>query len=211
MDAVSTSFRLAVPNDVHEAVPLIYSSGPEAFDYIFEVKSKGSAQDFIHYAFRSEGGEMGFGKHTCAIVNDRVVGIGAGFGAKSNIPHTLNIAWKILRFYGVLQGLGVMIRGLRFERMISPPSKGEFAIVHIGVDPSMQRRGIGYKLMNHLIEIARTSGYHSAILDVAERNDNARLLYERLGFKIKHHSPSSLKGKDQSKTVPGHYLMKLIL
>ncbi|MCP4122787.1 MAG: GNAT family N-acetyltransferase [Bacteroidetes bacterium] len=205
------SFRDAVPQDVEAAVPLIYSSGPVAFDYIFSVEGKGSAKDFLSYCFVRPGGEMGHADHTVAVAGNSIVGIGKTYSADINFKNTRSIAWRIISFYGLLKGLGVIRRGLQFEDMIKPPAKGESTIVHIGVDPAAQGKGIGRGMMEALINKAEKKGSATAVLDVAEENDRARFLYERLGFKITGHIPCELKREDQPESVPGHYRMELSL
>jgi hypothetical protein len=59
-------------------VPLIYSSGPAAFDFVFATE-KHSAQDFLRTAFIDGAGEFGFRNHTVAVAKNIVVGIGAAF------------------------------------------------------------------------------------------------------------------------------------
>ncbi len=48
---MSIKFRPALPDDVEAAVPLIYSSGPDAFDFVFNVPGRATAQDFLRQAF----------------------------------------------------------------------------------------------------------------------------------------------------------------
>lgn len=50
---MNVHFQHSKKEDVHELVPLIYSSGPAAFDYVFKTKNK-SAQDFLKFAFQKD-------------------------------------------------------------------------------------------------------------------------------------------------------------
>lgn len=49
--------------------------------------------------------------------------------------------------------------------------------------PSLQGQGIGRMILEKLIDRARELGYRRLILDVNERAERARRLYESLGFK----------------------------
>ena len=51
----------------------------------------------------------------------------------------------------------------------------------VGVEPPSRGRGIGTRLLETLIEVARTCGYRAVSLSV-EPDNTARQLYERLGF-----------------------------
>ena len=48
--------------EVEVAVPLIYSSGPPTFEYVFKNKQV-VAPDFLKYAFVREGGEFSYQNH----------------------------------------------------------------------------------------------------------------------------------------------------
>lgn len=203
------SFRRAVAYDVEKAIPLIYSSGPDAFDYIFHHPNKDTAKDFLTFAFQRKGGEMGYDNHVVAQLNNEVVGIGAVWNGGKTLSFTLSIAWKILRFYGVFAAIGVMLRGLRFESMVRPPGRKEAALAHIGVDPTHQGHGIGKKLMDHLIEIGNELKVTDLVLDVAIPNTRAFQLYDRLGFKVKRSKTLSLKRDHLENALPGHHRMVL--
>jgi ribosomal protein S18 acetylase RimI-like enzyme len=215
-DAVRPShkitFRPAEIKDVEEAVPLIFSSGPDAFTYIFADGRKGSAQEFLKYAFVRKGGEMGFTNHLVVERDGELAGIGAGWSGRRTTGFTLRIARKILGFYGLIRGLGVMIRGLKFEGMVRPPRGREYAIAHLGVQERMRSSGLGEKLILELIRRSYASDPSNFILDVSDINPRAKVLYERMGFQTTRHKASKLKRiiKGQSPvTVPGHSRMML--
>src|SRR5258708_17032167 len=71
------TFRAATPADVADAVPLIYSSGPSAFDYVFDIGNSRGAQEFLRFAYLRRGGEIGWWAHRVAEIG----GPGAGVGA----------------------------------------------------------------------------------------------------------------------------------
>ncbi|MEW6579403.1 MAG: GNAT family N-acetyltransferase [Chloroflexota bacterium] len=52
----------------------------------------------------------------------------------------------------------------------------------MGVVPEWRRRGIGQRMMEHLLEQAQARGACEVRLEVIEANEAARRLYERLGF-----------------------------
>jgi hypothetical protein len=51
MNRAGVSFRAAAAADVAAAVPLIHSSGPAAFEFVFAVPGLGDAQAFLRRAF----------------------------------------------------------------------------------------------------------------------------------------------------------------
>lgn len=176
------SFRPATPEDVEAAVPLIYSSGPAAFDFVFAQDRPNGAQDFLRHAFRQGGGEFGWRNHVAGVAEGRVVAIGAGWDGRQSIAFTLAAARQIFGFFGPLKAWGVIIRGLKVESVIRPAGAGEFYVGHLGVDPAMRSRGIGAKLVAHLLALA--TACPKALLDVDAGNPRAQALYERLGFVV---------------------------
>jgi ribosomal protein S18 acetylase RimI-like enzyme len=60
--------------------------------------------------------------------------------------------------------------------------KHTWVIVNVAVHPDYQRRGIAQQLMQSTMELIRTRGGQSAILQVDADNPVARRLYTRLGF-----------------------------
>ena len=72
------------------------------------------------------------------------------------------------------------------------PAQGCY-IEHIAVDPSMRGRGIGDSLLSHGEKILREKGFTRVSLTVA-KNNPAKHLYDRKGFKDVSMKNSPLKG-----------------
>ncbi len=58
---------------------------------------------------------------------------------------------------------------------------GEAHILNISVDPAEQKQGVGRKMLEHLISIARGKA-ESVFLEVRPSNIHAIALYEDMGF-----------------------------
>jgi ribosomal protein S18 acetylase RimI-like enzyme len=180
---VSVTFRAAAARDAEQAVPLIYSSGPAAFDYVFSHDRPGQALAFLRFAFADGAGEFGFRNHVVALADDRIVGAGAAWDGRVALRFTLAAAAQILRFYGPLRAAGVIVRGLRVEQVIRPPRADEYYVAHLGVREELRGCGIGARLTRQLIAAADPRRHRVAALDVAVTNPRAEALYRRLGFK----------------------------
>ncbi len=189
------AFRPAQPNDVEAAVPLIYSSGSAAFEYVFTHRVKGTAQQFLHKAFLSGGGEFGFKNHIVAVESDEVVGIGAAFSGEVALSFTLAAAQQILSIYGPIQTWGIIRRGLGIEHVVQVPTGKLHYIAHLGVTPDRRGQGIGGKLIEYFFEQGKAAGRTTAALDVAVTNPRAQALYERLGFVVTGERQSHLQNE----------------
>ena len=200
------AFRPAAAVDVEAAVPLIYSSGPAAFDYVFTLDSGPTAEDFLRRAFLDGAGEFGWRNHVVGELDGRIVAAGAGWSGGMGFRFMIAGARQILGCYGPIAGAGVIGRALRVEAIVPPPSRTRFVVAHLGVRPETRGQGIGQALIEHLLDCGRTRGTEIAALDVAVTNPLAQALYERLGFIVTGERRSRLS--NASATVPDHRHME---
>lgn len=59
---------------------------------------------------------------------------------------------------------------------------GECHLLNICVQPDYQRRGLGTRMVEHLLDEARRRGVRMALLEVRVSNQVAYRIYQRLGF-----------------------------
>lgn len=202
------TFGDATPDDVDAAVPLIFSSGPDAFNYVFSHRTKINALQFLAKAFVRPRGEFGYTNHVVGTLDGQVVACGAGFTGSDMPGFMLNATTSIFKFYGPLQALAVIRRGLQIEKMVPPPMGNMHYIGHIGVDPEFRGRGLGEQLMNHIIEEGRRLGRTTAALDVSLENPRAEALYTRLGFKVTWEKISHYR--NETSHIPSHHRMEIV-
>lgn len=203
---MDVSIRPARPEDAEALAPLVFSSGPAAFDYVFSHGTKINAVEFLSRSLQTPGGEFGYDIHWAAELDGEVVGAAAGFTGERPVAYMLSAIRRIVGAYGPAEGIGVMIRGLRMENLVRPPKGREYCVAHLGVRPDLRSRGIGERLIRHLIEQARSGGYPLAVLDVSVENPRAQALYERLGFVVTRACPSRLQ--NSTARVPDHRRME---
>lgn len=199
---VELTFRRAQPDDVAAAVPLIYSSGPRAFDWVFGYEGFCSAQDFLNSAFRQGRSLFGHQNHTVAVRAGQVIGSIAFFTRKDAKAFTRGTVFDIFGHYGFWRGLRISRRGLRIERSLPPPLEGRLYIAHVGVREDLRSHGIGGAMLLHAIESRGNTDHLIPALDVAVTNPRAQALYERLGFVVVREMPPP------DDTVPAHRYME---
>ncbi len=198
-------FRAATPEDAPLIAPLVYSSGPAAFDFIFSHRTSLNSIEFLSQTLRKPSGEFGYKNHRVAEINGAIVGVATSFSGRESLSFMLVAIRQILRYYGPFRAPGIMRRGLQIESIIAPPKKDEFCIAHVGVHPDHRRRGIGRKIMEYMVSEAKKAGFSKLVLDVSAENPAALSLYESLGFKAIRQNESTLG--NSTATVPDHIRM----
>ena len=100
--------------------------------------------------------------------------------AAYEFPWTLSIFRNCLRMAYhcyVYQGPGGLI-----GHGIMSTTAGECHLLNICVHPEYQRRGLGTRMVNFLLDIARGEDARVALLEVRVTNTGAYRLYSRMGF-----------------------------
>lgn len=192
---MQVNFRNCRVDDVDISVPLIYSSGPAQFRFVFSVTHKEQALEFLAYCFVRGKGQFGFKNHTALVVDGKQVGVGAAWNSQSNLMFMLISVLHILRFYGLRKAIIVMLRGLKAERVIKPARHDVVYIGHLGIPETMRGKGLGRQLIMYFLQQSREQGFQKSGLDVECENRRAKKLYEALGFKDVVTLESNLKNK----------------
>lgn len=203
---VQVEFRPARAEDVDVAVPLIHSSGPAAFEYVFTVPGRIAAHAFLRQAFVDGAGEFGWRNHRVGVLDGDVVAVGAGFCGSTKWPFTLAAARQIIAGYGWRRAAGVIARGLKVESVIPPPIGDMYYLGHLGVSPALRGKGVGSALVADLLAQRTVGADGPVILDVAVTNPRAQELYRRLGFAVTGERRSFLTNAQGA--VPDHRRMQ---
>ena len=177
-------FRPAEPADADAVVPLIYSSASAVFDFLFAVPGWAGAQEFLRLAFFDGAGQFGFLNQVVGVEDGVVLAVGAAWSGVNRLAFILAGVRQVFACYGIAAALGVIVRVVRTEDVIVPPTRSELFIGNLGVSPERRGGGIGAALIEQLIAQHRRSGIEKVVMDVAVTNPRAQKLYERLGFAV---------------------------
>lgn len=193
-------FRPARPEDALAAVPLIYSSGPASWDFVFQ-EGGISPHAFLERSFRGKRNTISHKNHFVAEIKGQVVGTIVIYTSSDFFFLNAGTAANIFRIYG-WRAPKVALRGLRMEGMIQPPKSGRLYLGHIAVGVEWRKRGIGEALM--VYAASQFPEYSKISLDVSQENPGAKSLYEKVGFRIvESRRFTGPKGK-----VPDHFYME---
>jgi ribosomal protein S18 acetylase RimI-like enzyme len=200
--------RAARKNDVGNIASLMYSAGPEIYDFIYKTEHR-TPLDFIQYEFDSGKGFCGYSNVTVAIKNGVVVGTGCFYDGTEYKKLLLGTLFNMFKFYGLFEIWKVLKRLGHAGEVMEEPKKDELYLSNFGVSRDMRGSGVGSLMLENKIEFARTSNYAVFSLDVAETNPRAEDLYIRHGLSVVKHK--TFKGKRAGISVPNSRKMELLL
>ncbi|MDA1264305.1 MAG: N-acetyltransferase [Planctomycetota bacterium] len=163
-----------------------------ASDGLYRVLLGGGSDRIVARAFRSPDHELSFENVTFAERSGVIVAMVSSFDARAKQQFSdqpLERAagrWRMARLATVV-GLGA---GL-FAFMDRVAAEDHY-LQAISVDPSQRGAGVGAMLIGQVEARARAQRCAGLTLHVAEKNEGARRLYERLGFEVEATSPRYL-------------------
>ena len=205
---MSLNFRPARSSDTDAAAVLVYSAGPEAFDYILRTE-KHKALDFLKYSFAEGAGFQGHRNHWVAEREGKVVGAGAFYSGKDDLRLTAGFVRQVLSFYSLGAALGVIKRALEVAPMMKPLTKDMLYVANFGVSPECRGQGVGAAMLNFQMAEARKQGFKRCALDVAVTNPRAQKLYEGIGLKFVRETAFS--GDRKRSPVPDSRRLEMLL
>jgi ribosomal protein S18 acetylase RimI-like enzyme len=200
--------RTATPNDAPHIAPLIYSAGPELYDFLYKT-SKHTPQAFIEFEFRSGKGFCGYRHVSVLAQNGQAVATGCLFDGKQFKTRTLQTVVNMFKFYGPIDVWSALRRSMHVESVMKPPKAGELYLSNFGVSPALRGQGLGSALITHHLQAAKAAGYRVFGLDVASTNPRAETLYNRLGLTFVKQKRFS--GKRAGVEVPDGRKMEKVL
>jgi len=200
--------RTALIEDAPFIASLIYSAGPELYDFLYQT-AECDSKEFIEFEFRSGQGFCGYPSVTVAVLDGIVVGAGCFFDGEDFKMLTHGAVTNVLSFYGQVGAWPVLERMKHVESVMKPPPRGELYLSNFGVNPDNRGQGIGRTMIAKKLEEARVKGYTVFGLDVAVTNTRAESLYKRLGLNFVEQKRFS--GKREGYAVPDARKLELDL
>ena len=172
--------RPARAQDAPMAAPLIYSTGPAAFNLAFGSKDK--ATSIIRRLFAKPGNPMSFEYTKVAELEGLLAGILTLSDHAIEVKTQPRMGIELLRICGPMLLLSRLPIHLRLRSLTKLTSDGELCIEDIAVLPQMCGKGVGKILMNEAEVLASRQGYSAISLYVLRDNSPAIGFYRRLGY-----------------------------
>lgn len=172
--------RTARADDTGPIAELMYSSGSDIYNYLYNRK----AIEFLRHEFASAAGFAGHPNVTVAVADGEVVGTGC-FYDRNHYDRLLKGSMKnMVSFFGYLGVVPVMLRSRHLGSIMRAPKPGELYLSNFGVSEKLRSHGIGTRMIQHKLQEARQQGYDIFGLDVSVANPRGQALYTRLGLNV---------------------------
>lgn len=182
------SFRPARARDAAACAPLVFASGEHEFEYFLGVPAK-QCIAFLAYAFALSGGRFSWRRHEVAVdASGRIVAVLAAHDGRRILSDDPHIVWTLLRHFGPLRTVPMLLRGLVLETELPKPKHAQTLIAHCATRDDARGTGVFSALFEHALrgDVAHMRGLEAGnreiVLDVLVSNTRAAALYRRLGF-----------------------------
>lgn len=184
----SLSFRAARASDAAACAPLVFASGEHEFEYFLGVPA-GQCVAFLAHAFALSGGRFSWRRHDVAVdARGKIVAVMAAHDGRRIMADDPHIVWSLLRYFGPLRTVPMLIRGLILETELPKPKRMQTLVAHCATRADMRGTGVFTTLFEHAqrgstaAEPGLDAGERDIVLDVLVSNPRAAALYRRLGF-----------------------------
>jgi ribosomal protein S18 acetylase RimI-like enzyme len=186
--SVCLSFRPARAGDAAACAPLVFASGEHEFEYFLGIPAH-RCISFLEHAFALSGGRFSWRRHEVAVDSSgQIVAVLAAHDGRRILTDDPHIVWTLLRYFGPLRTVPMLLRGLVLETELPKPKHAQTLIAHCATLAEVRGTGVFSALFEHAIrvEIAHLRGLETSdreiVLDVLASNPRAAALYRRLGF-----------------------------
>ena len=166
------SIRSAKKSDFKQVSPLIIQAMEDLAMKFTQSSTIEKAISLFEHFFQLENNQYSYENTLVYEENNEIIGsITAYDGSKLNELRKPFLDY-LLENYG-------------FEQILeNETEKGEFYFDTISVSPQHQGKGIGKKLIESMLNLAKEKGFEKAGLLVDVENPSAKKLYERIGFQV---------------------------
>jgi len=186
--SVGLSFRPARASDAAACAPLVFASGEHEFEFFLGVPAHRCIA-FLEHAFTLSGGRFSWRRHEVAVdAGGQIVAVLAAHDGRRILSDDPHIVWTLLRYFGPLRTVPMLLRGLVLETELPKPKRTQTLIAHCATLVEVRGTGVFSALFEYAIrgEIAQLRGLETKdreiVLDVLLSNPRAATLYRRLGF-----------------------------
>ncbi|WJG09336.1 GNAT family N-acetyltransferase [Aliiglaciecola sp. LCG003] len=176
------------PEDAKELSRLIFASGQETFEKVFNpanLDHATSRQKVLDYLFISLGqpeGQFGYSNQYIIKHDAKVIACGSCWTSSVSDTFKQSTLRSLIDYFGVLETAVILNNNTKLARLIMPPQSDELGVGHIAVAVQHRREGLATTLLEWFKQHAIESGKRALSLQVVDGNLAALRLYQKFGF-----------------------------
>ncbi|WP_421073894.1 GNAT family N-acetyltransferase [Paraburkholderia sp. A2WS-5] len=188
MNTRTLTFRPARASDAAACAPLVFASGEHEFKFFLGLPAERCIA-FLEHAFALSGGRFSWRRHEVAVdARGEIVAVLAAHDGRHVTADDPHVAWTLLRRFGFLRTVPMLLRGLVLESELPKPGRAQTLVAHCATHSDARGTGVFTELFKHALHAQQASkrglepGGREIVLDVLLSNTRAATLYRRLGF-----------------------------
>ncbi|WP_250502368.1 GNAT family N-acetyltransferase [Caballeronia sp. AZ7_KS35] len=179
------TFRPARASDAAVCAPLVFASGEHEFEY-FLGASPEQCIAFLKREFGGSSGRFSWRRHEVAVdAQGKVVAVLALHDGRRLLADHPRIAWAVLRHFGPMRAVPILLRGLILETELPKPRRTQTLLAHCATASDARGKGAFTALFDYACRArldCLDAENRELVLDVLVSNPRAMALYRRLGF-----------------------------
>lgn len=177
------TLRQAIANDVTWAAPLLFSSGPALFSYIFASPPR-QAQEILSQAFRQPDHAFSY-EHTQVVeIAGQPAGLMVGYPGSLKRQVDEKVHFVMARILPLMKLPKILINVADLSRIKQDVRLQDYYLLSLGILPEFRNQGLGKQLLQQAELQAGETACQSICLDVTFNNHIAQALLKSRGYKV---------------------------
>lgn len=175
------SLRQAIVNDADWAAPLLFSTGPALFSYIFASPTD-QAEEILYQAFILPEHAFSYEHALVAEVNQKPVGLMIGYSGELKRRVDEKVHFAMARLIPLRKLPKILVNVADFSRIKQDVTIEDYYILGIGVLPEFHNQGLESYFLKYAEKQAYLAHCQTVCTDVTYANADAKHLLEQHGY-----------------------------
>lgn len=177
------TLRQAIATDVTWAAPLLFSSGPALFSYIFASPAD-QAQKILSQAFSQPSHAFSY-EHTQVVeIEGQPAGLMVGYPGALKRQVDEKVHFVMARILPLKKLPKILVNVADLSRIKQDVELQDYYLLSLGILPEFRNQGLGKQLLKQAESQAAESACPSICLDVTFNNHAAQGLFNSRGYKV---------------------------
>lgn len=177
------TLRQAIANDVTWAAPLLFSSGPALFSYIF-ASPPDQAQEILSQAFSQPDHAFSYEYTQVVEVEGQPAGLMVGYSGALKRQVDEKVHFVMARILPLMKLPKILVNVADLSRIKQDVRMQDYYVLSLGILPEFRNQGLGKQLLKQAELQASETSCRSICLDVTFNNHAAQVLLKGRGYTV---------------------------